>query len=234
MSTVVLVRHGRTAANSSGVLAGWSPGVFLDGDGEEQVLRVGAAFADVALAAVVTSPLDRTQQTAEAIISAQRDAGHDPAFHIDARVGECRYGDWTGKQLSDLVSEPLWAAVQAHPSSVTFPGEGGEAMVTMQHRATSAIREWNAEFGDEAVYVVVSHGDVIKAVLADALGMHLDQFQRIRVDPASISIIQYTPLRPFVLRTNASTEALGSLLRRLTDQSQNTSSDAAVGGGSGS
>ena len=129
----MLVRHGRTAANSSGVLAGWSPGVFLDGDGEEQVLRVGAAFADVALAAVVTSPLDRTQQTAEAIISAQRDAGHDPAFHIDARVGECRYGDWTGKQLSDLVSEPLWAAVQAHPSSVTFPGEGGEAMVTMQH-----------------------------------------------------------------------------------------------------
>jgi len=233
VSTVVLVRHGRTTANSSGILAGWSPGVFLDSDGEKQVQRVGSALAGVALSGVVTSPLDRTQQTAEAILAAQRAAGHEPAFHVDPRVGECRYGDWTGKSLSDLSSDPLWGAVQAHPSSVTFPGREGEAMLEMQHRATSAIREWNVNFGDAAVYVVVSHGDVIKAVLADALGMHLDQFQRIHVDPASISVIHYTPLRPFVIRTNASTEALGEIIPRLSDRPDATWSDAAVGGGAG-
>ena len=207
--------------------------MFLDADGEEQVQRVGAALASAPLAAVVTSPLDRTQQTAEAIISAQRDAGHAPTFHVDPRVGECRYGDWTGKALSDLAGDPLWGAVQSHPSSVTFPGEHGEAMLAMQHRATSAIRDWNSNLGDASVYAVVSHGDVIKAVIADALGMHLDHFQRIHVDPASVSIIHYTPMRPFVLRTNASADGLESLMQRLTERQDSASSDAAVGGGAG-
>jgi len=207
--------------------------VFLDGDGEEQVQRVGVALARAPLTAVVTSPLDRTQQTAEAIISAQRDAGHAPAFHVDPRVGECRYGDWTGKLLSDLSTDALWAAVQAHPSSVTFPGDDGEAMQAMQHRATSAIRDWNSTLGDSSVYAVVSHGDVIKAVIADALGMHLDHFQRIHVDPASVSIIHYTPMRPFVVRTNASADGLDSLMQRLAERQQDASSDAAVGGGAG-
>jgi probable phosphomutase (TIGR03848 family) len=230
---VVLVRHGRTAANSTGILAGWSPGVFLDGDGEEQVQRVGAALARAPLTAVVTSPLDRTQQTAEAIISAQRDAGNAPTFHVDPRMGECRYGDWTGKLLSDLSNDPLWGAVQAHPSSVTFPGDDGESMQAMQHRAASAIRDWNSTLGDGAVYAVVSHGDVIKAVLADALGMHLDHFQRIHVDPASVSIIHYTPMRPFVLRTNTSADGLESIMQRLIERQASASSDAAVGGGAG-
>ncbi len=94
-----------------------------------------------------------------------------------------RYGDWTGGELKKLAKDPLWKVVQAHPSAMTFPGEGGEAMRDMQTRAVDAVREWNQRHGPDAVYVVVSHGDVIKAVLADALGMHLDQFQRIEVDP---------------------------------------------------
>ncbi len=207
--------------------------MFLDGDGEEQVQRVGAALARAPLTAVVTSPLDRTQQTAEAIISAQRDAGNAPTFHVDPRMGECRYGDWTGKLLSDLSNDPLWGAVQAHPSSVTFPGDDGESMQAMQHRAASAIRDWNSTLGDGAVYAVVSHGDVIKAVLADALGMHLDHFQRIHVDPASVSIIHYTPMRPFVLRTNTSADGLESIMQRLIERQASASSDAAVGGGAG-
>ena len=75
-------------------------------------------------------------------------------------------------------------------------------MAHMQHRAVTAVREWNERLGPDAIYAVVSHGDVIKAILADALGMHLDQFQRLRVDPCSVSIVDYTPLRPFVARTN--------------------------------
>lgn len=230
----MLVRHGRTEANSSGILAGWTPGVFLDDEGESQVAQVAKALAHVSLTGVVASPLDRTQQTAEAIMVAQRSAGHDPAFRVDDRIGECRYGDWTGRTLAELSEEPLWGAVQAHPSSVTFPGDAGESLLDMQHRATAAIRHWNTEFGTESIYCVVSHGDVIKAILADALGLHLDQFQRIQVDPASVSIIRYTSLRPFVLRVNGSTASMDEVVGRLQVGHDGQSSDAAVGGGAGS
>lgn len=234
MPTVVLVRHGRTGANASGVLAGWTPGVFLDEEGEKQAAAVASALGQISLTAVVVSPLDRTQQTAEAIMRLQRESGFDPGFHVDARVGECRYGSWTGRSLGELASESLWAAVQAHPSSVTFPGEEGESLAQMQHRATSAIREWNSTLGPDAVYCVVSHGDVIKAILADALGMHLDHFQRIQVDPASVSVVDYTPMRPFVVRTNGTPESLAPLVAQVVERRETGSSDAVVGGGSGS
>jgi probable phosphomutase (TIGR03848 family) len=234
VSTVVLVRHGRTAANATGVLAGWSPGVFLDDEGEAQVERVAQAISSVELNALITSPLDRTQQTAEAILAGQRASGYQPGFHVEPRVGECHYGEWTGRPLEELSSDPLWAAVQAHPSSVTFPGNAGESMAQMQLRATSAIREWNATLGPDALYCVVSHGDVIKAILADALGMHLDHFQRIQVDPASISIVHYSSLRPFVVRTNGSPDSLSGLAAQMDARRKAGSSDAPVGGGSGS
>ncbi len=120
----------------------------------------------------------------------------------DDRLGECKYGDWTGQPLRKLSRDPLWRVVQAHPSAVTFPGPDGESMSGMQQRAVTAIRDWNDKLGKDATYLVCSHGDVIKAILADALGMHLDMSQRIQVDPCSLSIIRYTTLRPFVLRVN--------------------------------
>ena len=100
----------------------------------------------------------------------------------------------------------------------------------MQARAVDAVREWNARLGEKAVYAVVSHGDVIKAVLADALGMHLDHFQRIVIDPASVSVVHYTTSRPFVLRVNDASGDLATLQRRTR---RKRSGDAAVGGGSG-
>ena len=117
-------------------------------------------------------------------------------------MGECKYGDWTGKPLKELEKDPLWPVVQAHASAVRFPGPEGESMLDMQHRAVSAIREWNAKLGKDATYLVCSHGDVIKAIVADSLGLHLDQCQRIVADPCSLTVINYTPLRPFVLRLN--------------------------------
>ena len=142
-------------------------------------------------------------------------AGHDPVErHVDDRLGEVRYGDWTGGELKKLAKDPLWKVVQSHPSAMTFPGEGGESMRDMQARAVDAVRDWNARLGDDAVYVVVSHGDVIKAVLADALGMHLDQFQRLVVDPSSVSVVTYTALRPFVVRANDMGSDLGFLVPR--------------------
>ena len=235
MTTVLLVRHGRTTANGAGVLAGWTEGVGLDDTGRTQVAALAGRLAAVPLAAVVTSPLQRCLETTELMLE-----GHAPVDrHVDERIGEVRYGDWTGGELKKLAKDPLWKVVQSHPSAMTFPGEGGEAMRDMQGRAVTAVREWNDRLGEDAVYVVVSHGDVIKAVLADALGMHFDQFQRLVVDPSSVSIVTYTPLRPFVVRVNDMGGDLSFLVpkkgRRRPGKGRGArSSDAALGGGAGS
>ena len=235
MATVILVRHGRTAANATGVLAGWTPGISLDDKGREQAAAVAARLAVVPLTAVVTSPLERTRETADALL-----AGRDPlpALHIDERVGECRYGDWTNQPLKNLAKEPLWKVVQAHPSAAVFPGPEGESMAEMSARAVGAVRGWNARLsidGVDPIYAVVSHGDVIKAVTADALGMHLDAFQRLQVDPCSVTVIRYTDLRPFVLRTNDTGGDLSGLVPppKAKRRRSRPSSDAVVGGGSG-
>ncbi len=235
MATVILVRHGRTAANATGVLAGWTPGVHLDDKGREQAAAVAARLAVVPLTAVVTSPLERTRETAEALL-----IGRDPAppLEVDDRVGECRYGDWTNQPLKTLAKDPLWKVVQAHPSAAVFPGDEGEPMAAMAARAVGAVRDWNARLsvgGVDPVYAVVSHGDVIKAITADALGMHLDAFQRLQVDPCSVTVIRYTELRPFVLRTNDTGGDLSSLVSppKAKRRSRKASSDAVLGGGAG-
>ena len=197
MATVILLRHGRTTANIGGVLAGWTPDVHLDERGREQAEAVAARLAPVPLAAVISSPLERCQETASAVV-----AGRELELQSDDRLGEARYGDWTGRPLKELVKEPLWKVVQQHPSAAVFPGAEGEGLAQTQARAVAAVREWNAKLGPDAVWLACSHGDVIKAVLADALGLHLDGFQRIVVDPASISVITYTDTRPFVVRVN--------------------------------
>ena len=207
MPTVLLVRHGRTSANASGTLAGWTPGIGLDEIGRAQSQALATRLATVPVAAVVTSPLQRCQETVAELVAVPGPKGVSrPAPLVDDRLGEARYGDWTGRPLKELAKEPLWRVVQAHPSAVTFPGEQGESMLGMQLRAVEAIREHDAavarECGEEAVWVAVSHGDVIKSLLADALGMHLDAFQRLVVDPCSVSVVRYTPLRPFALRVN--------------------------------
>lgn len=224
MPTVLFIRHGRTQANTDGVLAGWTPGVVLDETGRGQAEALAARMAPVPLTAVVSSPLERTVETMDIAL-----AGRDLPRHLDDRLGECRYGAWTGQSLKALAKDPLWGAVQSHPSSVVFPE--GESMADMQHRAVAAVRDWNDRLGADAVYAVVSHGDVIKACLADALGTHLDQFQRILVDPCSVSIVQYSAARPYVIRTNDSGGDLAWLAKR--PRRRRRSSDAAVGGGAG-
>ena len=102
-----------------------------------------------------------------------------------------------------LAKDPLWRVVQAHPSAVRFPGEDGESHARdAAPGGTARSREWNARLGQDAVYLICSHGDVIKSIIADSLGLHLDLSQRIQVDPCSLSVIRYTPLRPFLVRMN--------------------------------
>jgi probable phosphomutase (TIGR03848 family) len=227
VTLVLLVRHGLTGATGS-VLAGRTPGIPLDDRGREQAAALAARLASVPLDAIVTSPVQRCRETADAIAAARN--GHPMAVAEDERFAEVQYGDWTGKPLRRLARDPLWRAVQAHPSAVRFPGADGEAMADVQHRAVRAIRDWNTQLGRDAVYLICSHGDVIKSVIADCLGMHLDMFQRISVDPCSLSVIRYTPLRPFLLRMNDTGGSVTSLIRPAR---AGRDSAAVIGGGAG-
>lgn len=241
MTTVLLVRHGLTATTGQ-LLTGWTPGVGLDERGRAQAKALGERLAPVPLDAIVTSPLDRCRQTVEEIVAARAartgQAGPEGALApvTEERVGECKYGDWTGKPLKELEKDPLWPVIQAHPSAVTFPGPDGESMLDMQHRAVSAVREWNVRLGKDATYLVCSHGDVIKAIVADSLGLHLDQCQRIVADPCSLTVIRYTPLRPFLLRLNDTGGGIDDLLPRPqpVEGADRAESDAVIGGGAGS
>ncbi len=230
MATVILLRHGRTTSNASGTLAGHQP-TELDDVGRAQAVAVGArlAAAGIVPQLVISSPLIRCRQTIAAAL---------PGATVveEPDLVECDYGDWSGKTLKALAKEPLWKVVQAHPSAAVFPG--GEAMAAMSARAVAAIRTADArataEHGDGAVVLACSHGDVIKAIVADAMGVHLDLFQRIAIDPASLTVIRYTPLRPFLIRANDIGGDLSGLKpppRR--GRRKPPSSDAAVGGGAG-
>ena len=231
MTLVLLVRHGLTAGTGS-VLTGRTPGIGLDDRGQDQAAALAARLADVALDAIITSPLQRCRETAAAVAAA-RD-GHEVAITEDDRFAEVAYGDWTGKPLKRLAKEPLWRVVQAHPSAVRFPGPDGESLPGVQERAVAAIRDWNERLGPKAVYLVCSHGDVIKAIVADCLGLHLDQCQRIIADPCSLTVIRYTRLRPFLLRLNDTGGAVDDLLpRHKEDGATSDESDAVIGGGAG-
>jgi probable phosphomutase (TIGR03848 family) len=226
MATVLLVRHGRTTANATGLLAGRTAGVLLDQTGRDQAAVTGQRLAAVPLVGVVTSPLERCRETAQRIVDRQPGTLLMP---VEDDLSECDYGDWQGRTLKDLSAEKLWSVVQTQPSAVTFPG--GEAMAAMQARSVAAIRRldaaFEAEHGPDAVWAAVSHGDIIKSILADALGMHLDLFQRLNVGPASVSIVHYGSTRPAVYATNTDAGDLSWLAASAR------AGDAPVGGGAG-
>lgn len=233
MATVILVRHGRTTANTAGVLAGRQAGVSLDATGRGQADCVAARLAAVPLASVATSPLERCRQTAAPIARAQ--APPVPVV-VERGLTECDYGAWQGRRLAELAKEKLWATVQQQPSAVTFPE--GESMRAMQARAVDAVRRHDAavqaRHGADATWVACSHGDLVKAVLAEALGMHLDQFQRLVVDPASVSVVRYTAARPFVLMVNTHEGDLSWLKPpRRRARGSRRSGEGVVGGGAG-
>ncbi|MEV4434390.1 histidine phosphatase family protein [Streptomyces sp. NPDC049585] len=230
MPTLILLRHGRSTANTSGVLAGWTPAVALDERGAAQAAALPQRLAGVPLAAAVTSPLQRCRETLAPLLAARPEL----PLHTDERIGECHYGDWSGRKLAELTGEPLWEVVQRHPSAAAFPG--GETMRALQARAVDAVHEWNArmaaEHGENAVYLMCTHGDLIKAVVADALGLHLDHFQRITADPCSLTAVRYTRLRPYLLRLGDTGDLTG-LVPREDAAGAGGSPDAAVGGGAG-
>jgi probable phosphomutase (TIGR03848 family) len=196
MTTVLLIRHGLTALTAS-TLLGWTTGVPLDEHGRAQAASVAARLRKVPLAAIVSSPIERCRETAEAVL-AERDPA--PPFELDERLGDVRYGDWTGRPFKELHRDPLWKSVMANPADVTFPN--GEALRDMAIRAIASVRDWNARLGPDATFAIVSHADPIRAILADALGLHLEGYGRLVVGPGSLSVVRYDGARPVVLRVN--------------------------------
>ncbi len=234
MTTLILLRHGRSAANANGVLAGRAAGVELDDTGRAQADKLIDRLAGVPIAEIVCSPMLRCEQTVAPLAEAR-----DLVPSTEPELAEVDYGSWTGSELKALFKEPLWKVVQAHPSAAVFPG--GEGLAGMQARAVAAVRRHDAriaaEHGPAAVWLACSHGDVIKAVLADALVTHLDNFQRIIVDPSSISVVHYTETRPFVARVNDLGGDVAGLIpptpKRRRRKAPVRSSDAVVGGDTG-
>ncbi len=226
--TVILLRHGRSTSNTAHTLAGRSEGVELDEKGAAQAAALVERLDGLPIKALVRSPLLRCRMTLEPLAAA---LGLDPL--VDERLSEVDYGDWTGRKLGELVKEPLWSVVQQQPSAAVFPA--GEGLAQVQTRAVAAVREHDRrlaeEHGGDALWIACTHGDVIKAVVADALGTHLDSFQRITADPASMSVIRYTPVRPFVLHLNHTGAQLASALTAPPPKTDGAGDgDATVGG----
>jgi probable phosphomutase (TIGR03848 family) len=226
--TCLLIRHGRTSSNANGTLAGWTEGIGLDEAGRGQAADLAARLRGLPIHVVVSSPLQRCVETAQILAGGLSGV----TVRTDERLGECRYGAWTGGSLKELAEEPLWRIVQDQPSAARFPdGEmfTGESIAEMQARGLQAVREIDAvvqaDHGPHALWALVSHGDVIKSILADAAGAHLDNFQRIIVSPASLSVISYTDRRPYLLRVNDRGTDLSALAP--------PADDAPVGGGGG-
>lgn len=224
--TVMLVRHGRSHANTSGLLAGRTEAVSLDERGLEQSVALAGRLRGVPIRTIVCSPLLRCQQTVDPLA---QELGLEPV--PDTRLIKVDYGEWTGRPLTDLVKEPLWAVVQQHPSAVVFPG--GESLAQVQARAVAAVREYDRALaeanGGDALWIACTHGDVIKSIVADALGLHLDGFQRIIVEPASVSVVRYTATRPFLYHLNDSGSDFAHFAPREKPGAANAS-DAVVGG----
>ncbi|MBC7814826.1 MAG: MSMEG_4193 family putative phosphomutase [Burkholderiales bacterium] len=195
MTHILLVRHAENEFVKTGKLAGWLPDVHLNDAGKAQAEALGKRLADTSIKHLYASPLERTMETAEAIRQ------HHPALEIrqNSAIGEVRYGDWEGQKIADLTRRKMWHVIQEYPSRASFPN--GETMREAQMRIADEI-ERLALLHPRDLVVIVSHADLIKMVLAHYLGMHLDNFQRIVVSPASISSLMLGYGRPYVATMN--------------------------------
>ena len=222
MARIVLLRHAHSVANEKNLLAGRTGGIALSKTGKSQaedlIARLGATnFDEVAI-----SPLQRCRETIDPWLAA--DGAKSPVV-IDESVSEVDYGNWSGKTLASLRRKSQWKVVQDFPSQMIFPE--GESLLEMQGRALSGFYRLNALKG-KGPRLLVSHGDVIKSLIASALELDLDKFQKIVIDPASISVLDYSKGNFRLLHINDSTTCFDFL------SDSKRSKKALVGGGSGS
>lgn len=222
---LVLIRHAHSEANAAGILSGRLPNVHLSEKGIKQAVDLAQRLGSFPVAQLRISPMERCFETVQPWINdvlIPRSKNFAPV--IDHNISEVDYGDWSGKKLSILSKNKMWKTVQESPSRMYFPS--GEGIGQMQARALQSVHEL-AKLKNKGAAVIVSHGDVIKAIVASALGIHLDEFQRIVIDPASITVIEYSGIKPRVLLLNDTRGHVSDLLQALK-RSKNL-----LGGGAG-
>jgi probable phosphoglycerate mutase len=185
-TVLILVRHATNDWVKTGKLAGRTPGVHLNEHGMKQAKALGERLANREIKAIYSSPLERAVETATAIAK-----HHNLPILECVAMGEVDFGDWAGRELKELAKEPEWPLVQGRPSAMRFPN--GESPREMLDRAINGLESVAASHPEE-ITVLVSHSDVIKAILAHYLGLHLDLFQRLMISPASISVLAFTPM----------------------------------------
>lgn len=205
MTLVVLVRHAHSIANGSGILAGRSEGVLLSPTGRKQANELSRRLGTIPVKSLRSSPMERCEQTISPWVKKMTKTNSNVKLDIDQDLSEVDYGEWTGRKLRALSKEALWKQVQEVPSQVTFPD--GESLTDMQERAMRALERGLTKRGKGHV-ILVSHGDVLKSIIAASLNMHLDEFQRIVIDPASVSILDYSLAKPKLILMNDSRSPL--------------------------
>jgi len=207
---LVLIRHAHSEANAAGVLSGRKPNVHLSQKGIEQAQELANRLGYFPISQMRISPMERCFETVQPWINYFL-ASHSKAFQpiVDPGLNEVDYGSWSGRKLSVLSKNKLWKTVQQAPSRMYFPS--GEGIATMQTRAMKSVHEL-VSTKRKGAGVIVSHGDVIKSIIASALGLHLDEFQRIIIDPASVSILEYSTEKPRVILLNDSRGRVNELL----------------------
>jgi len=205
MTTVLLIRHGHTDTAGK-KLTGWLRDVHLNEHGRRQAERLVERLDGVPLAAIYSSPLERCRETAAPLARARR-----MSVRVRRPLLEVDYGDWSGRSIGSLRRTKLWRVVQQTPSAVRFPG--GETLLGVQDRAVAEIDRIATEHPKDVV-AIVTHADVIRLALAHYAGMHLDQLQRLVVDPASVSIVVTGGGMPRLVKVNDTGDLDGLVPRR--------------------
>jgi probable phosphoglycerate mutase len=207
---LVLIRHAYSEANAAGILSGRLPNVHLSEKGLAQSEQLAVRLGNFPVSNLRISPMERCFETISPWINSII-MPNNPRFEpiIDEELTEVDYGLWSGKKLSILSKNKLWKTVQESPSRMYFPK--GEGIAQMQSRAMTSVHQAVSSKAKGSA-VIVSHGDVIKSIVASALGMHLDEFQRIVIDPASISIVDFSTTKPRILLLNDSRAVVTDLL----------------------
>lgn len=193
MTLLLLIRHG-TNDWVHGRLAGWTPGVHLNEDGRRQAAALSERLGDLPIAALYSSPLERCVETARAVAEPR-----GLALRLVDQIGEVRYGEWQGAELKELYKHELWPGVQFYPSGTRFPN--GETLGEAQMRIVSALDTIRAQHPRQIV-AVFSHADLIKLAISYYIGMHVDLFQRLVVNPCSLTALAFERMGPRLLAFN--------------------------------
>ena len=225
LGTVILIRHARSVANVENILAGQTPGVRLDPHGIEQSKTLVRSLGQLPVAKVFVSPLERCMATIDPWLSTH---GRSVAVQSDSRIIEPDYGSWSGRKLDELALEPLWRDVQSNPESVTFPN--GERFVDVWDRVGSFYQSLRESIEQNQNYIIVSHGDIIKFLIARVLQMEFKNFQSLIVEPASVSIAQISTENARLIQYNRTHDLLADYFANLTKSPTNVAVAPQLGG----